>query len=565
MSLCALLSMTAGDKPASNRTTAFADFESGTVESANGSGDGAEHAWSRNETNSGLFHVDDADIWRTASELVESVVYTKLVPAVCLFGIVGNIANLLNLICRSFDVDRRLKFSMVTEVLRRRQSAASAERKRGRMEKSAQWSLISLAVCDLAICIAVLPNSLLAIGGGGGGGGFLHDTFDFRLACKLYGGAVVNTLQLMSTWLTVAMSVSWYLVVCRPLDARRLIGRRYAVASLSTVVIVCTAFNMPRFFRDELRSITCDLGGLDVSAAGIDDDSPISTPPSFSLTNASDFVAYADRPPAVDLYFVYPGPLRRTPVADVTYSWMYFVLGIVVPLSVLVFSSWHLAAGLRQSARLRAECTRSRSAVAGGRFSGAVVRLPSGGGNCETAVDRHLGHPFRDTDERRSGSMTSTPSSNRRLTLTTVVVVVGHVILFVPAELFGFFTELAVARQHRTALYNASLAVGNLLQVLNFAANFVVYCAVNGWCCTGRGTDSRARSAPGHGQRCSTNLLRVIGAMAISSGPATDFATAGQVGRDGNSVDASLLQKRGHSEAAVPRLEARRYACVVLN
>jgi len=46
----------------------------------------------------------------------------------------------------------------------------------------------------------------------------------------------------------------------------------------------------------------------------------------------------------------------------------------------------------------------------------------------------------------------------------------------VPAELLNFFQPQTT---HKTAAFNVAVAVGNLLQALNFSVNFVLYSAVN--------------------------------------------------------------------------------------
>ena len=113
-------------------------------------------------------------------------------------------------------------------------------------------------------------------------------------------------------------------------------------------------------------------------------------------------------------------------------------------------------------------------------------------------------------------------------------------VLFLPAELFVFFTELVVERRNRSEIYNASLAVGNLLQVLNFAANFVVYCTVY------------ARRGTANGDSRTKRLI--IGAVAASSGAEECSRPPGGV-----VVETSKKQSAGLS-----RLEQRRCAFVTI-
>jgi hypothetical protein len=70
-----------------------------------------------------------------AYSLVEEVLYTRVIPLVCLFGIVGNCLNL---------------FALTSMILAHRTPM-------DRMERSATVGLLALAVSDLFFCIAVVP------------------------------------------------------------------------------------------------------------------------------------------------------------------------------------------------------------------------------------------------------------------------------------------------------------------------------------------------------------------------------------------------------------------------
>jgi len=145
----------------------------------------------------------------TGSEVVEEFIYKKVILAVCVFGIGGNLVN--------FFVLSQKSLTYLME----------------RMEKSAHYGLIALAVSDLFVCVAALPT--VFYGTGRGNGGFAHATFDFRLVHKLYGNGVINTFMLSSTWLTVTMALSRYIAICHPLRARQIIGKTFTITSLVAV------------------------------------------------------------------------------------------------------------------------------------------------------------------------------------------------------------------------------------------------------------------------------------------------------------------------------------------
>jgi len=324
------------------------------------------------------------------AKVVEEFIYLKVILAVCVFGIGGNVLNLIVLSQRSLVCTMK------------------------RMEKSAHYGLIALAVSDLFVCLAALSSVFHEIGNKDGG--FAHAGFDFRLVFKLYGSGVINTFMLSSTWLTVTMAVSRYIAICHPLRARQIIGKTFTIASLVAVVLGSVLFNVPRFLRKVPRSI---------------------------------MTAYTD---GRRMYFVFPGPLKRNPGVEPghpgverAYSWTYFTLGIAMPLCVLIFCNAKLVVALRSSKKLRSD-TSCRQAP-----------------TVSTAVDNdHHGDP-----------------SARRITLTLIVIIVFFVLLFVPAELLNFFMEHAVGDVHHTDVFNVAQAVGNLLQAVNFAVNFVLYCIVN--------------------------------------------------------------------------------------
>ena len=326
----------------------------------------------------------------TETELIEEFIYKKLILMVCVFGIAGNLLNLIVLSQKS------LTYLME------------------RMEKSVHYGLIALAASDFFSCLTALPSAFY--GTGKNAGGFAHAGFDFRLVFKLYGSGVINTFMLSSTWLTVTMAVSRYIAICHPLRARQIIGKTFTIASLVAVVLGSVLFNVPRFLRKVPRSI---------------------------------MTAYTD---GRRMYFVFPGPLKRNPGVEPghpgverAYSWTYFTLGIAMPLCVLIFCNAKLVVALRSSKKLRSD-TSCRQAP-----------------TVSTAVDNdHHGDP-----------------SARRITLTLIVIIVFFVLLFVPAELLNFFMEHAVGDVHHTDVFNVAQAVGNLLQAVNFAVNFVLYCIVN--------------------------------------------------------------------------------------
>lgn len=317
------------------------------------------------------------------AEIVEEFIYKRVILAVSVFGIGGNLLNLIILSQKSLMCTMK------------------------RMEKSAHYGLIALALSDLLVCLTALSSGFYEIGKKDGS--FAHASFDFRLMHKLYGYGVINTFMLSSTWLTVATAVSRYIAICHPLRARQIIGKRFTVTSLVVVILTSVLFNIPRFLDKQPHSIVSeDTGGH-------------------------------------RMYFAYPGPLERHPEVERAYSWTYFTLGIIMPLCVLVFSNAKLVVALRSSKKLRVQSTLPQTAP------------------LRTAADNEHA-------EDHSAS---------RITLTLVVIVAFFVVLFIPAELLNFFMKHTVVDVYHMEVFNIAQAIGNLLQTVNFAFNFILYCVVN--------------------------------------------------------------------------------------
>jgi len=145
----------------------------------------------------------------------------------------------------------------------------------------------------------------------------------------------------------------------------------------------------------------------------------------------------------VCLYCRWYGPLHtyRHEQLELTYSWIYFVVSVVIPLVVLVFTGCRLMCSLRRGGRLEGTETDAANAVDLGR--------------CQD-IDRSF-------------------------TLTLVAVALMHILLVSPAELANFTRGHLLRPDHteQTDVYNLLVSVFNTLQAVNYSFNFLLYCAVN--------------------------------------------------------------------------------------
>jgi len=141
-------------------------------------------------------------------------------------------------------------------------------------------------------------------------------------------------------------------------------------------------------------------------------------------------------------YYVDSGWLAVHKTVERVYQWTYFVVCILTPFIFLIFCNANLIIELRRSLRMRVESAGSRGSV----------RCTGGG---------------------------SDSSAANRITLTLIVIVAMYFVLVMPAEVINFVRDVAVGDPLMVDTYNLSVAVANAFQAVNFALNFILYCAVN--------------------------------------------------------------------------------------
>ena len=161
---------------------------------------------------------------------VEFVLYYVL-GAICCFGILGNILNLIVLSRKSLTVHME------------------------RLEKYAHSHLIALAVSDLMYCITFLPRT------------FKPPDYSYPsytspwLLYDVYHIAVINTFLLSSSWLTVAMAVSRYIAITYPVQARERLGMMVTRIDIGIIFSLSVLFNVPQYFTKTIHSKKCQQGG----------------------------------------------------------------------------------------------------------------------------------------------------------------------------------------------------------------------------------------------------------------------------------------------------------------
>ena len=310
----------------------------------------------------------------------DEVARTRVIVALCCLGVLGNILNLLALTRRG----------LVAHL--------------GHMEKSATAGLVALAISDLLFCLLHLPNAAIDVNK------VNWITPDFMLYFNVYSTAVNNIFVVCSTWLTVVMAASRYLVICHPLHGRLIVDMKFAKASILAVFLGSILISLPRFWHSKVGCTELSLQQQKTY--------PTAAPIWYSHTS---------------------GVLPRTSPGWRGYVICYFILVVVIPVIVLIFCNVFLVRALHQSARMR--------------------------------------NQFTNRDHPRSSN-----DSTRIVTLTLAIIVVANIVLVAPCEIFTFVDEIVqanVSAETSYTMHNFLVSVLNVLQVLSFSFNFLLYVIIN--------------------------------------------------------------------------------------
>ena len=163
---------------------------------------------------------------------LEDIFYRRISVAVCVFGVVGNLLNLLVL------------------------SQKGLKRTLGRLEGFSYAGLIALACSDLCFCLCIIPYSQVDVSVEAA------TTRTFSMLYLAYSNGLVNVFLTASTWLTVMLAVGRYFVTCHPFRAREVIGAGFAWRILIAIFIMSILINIPRFWQQTIKSLPCPGGPI---------------------------------------------------------------------------------------------------------------------------------------------------------------------------------------------------------------------------------------------------------------------------------------------------------------
>lgn len=278
-------------------------------------------------------------------------------------------------------------------VLTRKQLQISMDR----LEKSSHLGLVALAVSDLLFCLCAVPYAFLDrkkyV--------FYSSEPLFFMYYKIGSTAVLNTFLECSTWLTVVMATARYLAICRPLHARSLIDLTATRISIVTVFFLSILVNLPWFWQHEILKFQCSRECTRYTVI------------------LSELFMFNEK-------FEY------------TYSILWAVIGVFIPIIIQSFCNICLIRALRQSMNMQRRYRVNR--------------------------------PKQD--------------SGHHITPTLIVIIILFMTLVIPSEIIKF-AMFIVEKQGLTmqpAVKQAiasAMIITNFLQVCNFAVNFVLYCILN--------------------------------------------------------------------------------------
>ena len=197
-----------------------------------------------------------------------------------------------------------------------------------------------------------------------------------------------------STWLTVIMAVGRYAAICRPLQARYLVGIRATRIAVAITFFVWSILELPYYWTYQIVEVVCEPGD--------------------------------------HRYFVLDeGPFVTDRTLKTTFTYLWAVLGFICPFTTLAYCNIYLIGALRESRRMR-----------------QFYRVSP-----------------------------KTATNGSRITPTMVAIVCMFLVLVTPSEILQFYYY--TINSNHVEIFNLGIVATNVLQSVNFALNFVLYCIVN--------------------------------------------------------------------------------------
>ena len=177
------------------------------------------------------------------------------------------------------------------------------------MEKCSSIGLISIATVDFIFCMVTLCDSLLL------GNNIIYREKNITYFFSVYGNYIQNVLIKVSTWCTVIIAVSRYMIVCYPMKARLFMKPVHTVVAILISLAACSLLHVPLLWIWKVKEVSCHDGNT------------------FILLKFGLFMKHSQ--------------MRRTCLI------IWFTFGFIIPVAILLYSNIGLIKSLNHSRKLQ--------------------------------------------------------------------------------------------------------------------------------------------------------------------------------------------------------------------
>ena len=216
----------------------------------------------------------------------------------------------------------------------------------------------------------------------------------------IYGSYVINTFIKTSTAFTVILSVGRYYAVCYPLKARQFLKYSYTVIALVFSTLCWFCFHIPLTWTLEVMTAQCP-----------------STSSKMTVT----------------VHYIVPGRFSENRTLAMAMSYVWASVGFFIPLCILTYCNYRLVNSLIASCKLR-------------HHSEYVT--PDGD-------SLHLQEQQRSLGRTQSSSLTvrNIMSTQGRISITFISIVVMFFLLVCPSELLHFYSDVGKYTKRITKIF----------------------------------------------------------------------------------------------------------------
>ena len=293
------------------------------------------------------------------------------------------------------------------------------------MEKGALLGLMALSCSDLLFCLVTISGTHLT------GTKMIYYQRNFSFYYTLYSNCAQNILIKTSSWFTVILSAGRYFAVCHPFEARKYLKCKHTMVAAVTTTLTWILLHVPSLaYTWKVHTVDCTNERVYVLVSGL-------------FSNNHNF---------------------RT-----IFTCTWFVIGFVVPVIILGYCNTKLIVSLQLSKHLESLGNRHRGSN--------QEEGPCGGKN----DNKHSLYGSRGAGQRQlKAKITKIRSNNqRKITYTLIAIVMCFFAFTLPSEIVQFYFE--IKRPQYRGIYRIVMNAVNLMQVVNFSSNFVLYCVVNAY------------------------------------------------------------------------------------